>query len=205
MANKTRSLGVFLAMGLAAGCNSILDVGEPTVVEPEDVDPPDATTGGADGGSVCGDRMVQQGEQCDDGNDDPNDGCDACVRDCGVSPEFLHEDSGHCYRISGDDLQTWDAVAEPCAAWGGELVSLETPEELLFVKNRVTVDTWVGARANPPGGSSFFWLSGEEVMFDPALEGQGDCVKIGGELLEYVKEDCTTALHFICERAPAGP
>lgn len=28
---------------------------------------------------ACGDRIVQVGEACDDGNDDPNDGCDDCV------------------------------------------------------------------------------------------------------------------------------
>jgi cysteine-rich repeat protein len=39
---------------------------------------------GNDGAMVCGDGVVDAGEECDDGNTNPDDGCDAsCLLECG--------------------------------------------------------------------------------------------------------------------------
>jgi len=40
----------------------------------------------ADCSPVCGNSVVESGEACDDGNNDPNDACDACVLTGNVSP-----------------------------------------------------------------------------------------------------------------------
>lgn len=207
MGRTTPTMAFILSICIAAGCNSIIDAGEPTVVPPEDTDPPDDGQGGSGGvaAPICGDGKQQDGEQCDDGNDDPNDGCDACVRPCGTNPEVQDPDSGHCYRISDAEVASWEQANLNCEAWGGSLVSLESPDELTFVQNRVTLDSWTGARAAAPGEDMFAWPSGEAAIFDPEPEGDGDCIKLGGELLEFTRDDCEAALHFVCERGAASP
>lgn len=49
-------------------------------------EPTTTTTTGEPGPAVCGDGIVAAGEACDDGNDEPNDGCDA---DCSVTGEVV--------------------------------------------------------------------------------------------------------------------
>jgi hypothetical protein len=53
--------------------------------------------------------------------------------------------------------------------------------------------------------SDFEWLSGEAAVFDPEPEGDGDCIMIDGEFLDYVRVKCMVELQFICERAAATP
>jgi cysteine-rich repeat protein len=208
MGRSALGLGLFLSICLAAaGCNGILDAGEPVVVPPEDTDPPDDGRGGSGGdpdAASCGDGKLQELEQCDDGNDVPDDGCDACVRSCGVKPEILDDSSGHCYRVSEMEALPWEQANLACEAWGGSLVSIESLDELVFVQTRVTVDTWTSARATATGGT-FVWLSGEAAVFDPEPEGEGDCIKIRGELLTFAREDCGEELEFVCERGTANP
>jgi cysteine-rich repeat protein len=55
-------------------------------VEPYGVDPNLGSPGGPNpdcSSAICGDGVLQAGEECDDGNTTPGDGCDA---DCGVEP-----------------------------------------------------------------------------------------------------------------------
>ncbi|MDC0672497.1 outer membrane protein assembly factor BamB family protein [Nannocystis radixulma] len=80
-----------------AGCVPSIVVGDQpqdeAVSESTSEGPPDATsepttttTTGEPGPPVCGDGIVAAGEACDDGNDEPNDGCDA---DCSVTGEVV--------------------------------------------------------------------------------------------------------------------
>jgi cysteine-rich repeat protein len=67
------ALLALLALSLAAACG-------PTADEGPDIE------GGGD--AICGDGVVDSGEQCDDGNTDPGDGCTAaCQSETGATAE----------------------------------------------------------------------------------------------------------------------
>ena len=68
------------------------------------------TSDGYDSGGVCGDGIIQGGEQCDDGNDVPNDGCtNACATPaCGDGIVQVGEQCD-----DGNDVPT-DACASGC-------------------------------------------------------------------------------------------
>ncbi|MBZ5711859.1 PQQ-binding-like beta-propeller repeat protein [Nannocystis pusilla] len=53
---------------------------------PDATSEPTTTATGEPGPAVCGDGIVAADEACDDGNDEPNDGCDA---DCNVTGEVV--------------------------------------------------------------------------------------------------------------------
>jgi cysteine-rich repeat protein len=48
------------------------------------------------GTGICGDRVIDSGEQCDDGNNDPDDGC---TNDCDAAFSFLAEDNDETMRL----------------------------------------------------------------------------------------------------------
>ncbi|CAD8198461.1 unnamed protein product [Paramecium octaurelia] len=60
--------------------------------------------------SICGDSIVTSFEQCDDGNDDPFDGCDLCLYSCPLNCknclQNLCEDCNRGFVKNGNDCQT---------------------------------------------------------------------------------------------------
>lgn len=94
-----------------------------------------STSGGSDSGggdsgggdsetgvvAVCGDGAIEGAEQCDDGNDDPNDACDACVlgpADAGegVAIILLPDEQMQCFTRAADGL----ALGAYQVVWGEE-------------------------------------------------------------------------------------
>jgi cysteine-rich repeat protein len=193
---------------LAGACNGILDVGDPDVQGPEDERRTRDSAAGAGGSGekdepTCGDGAIQQGEECDDGNTSPGDGCDACVVECGIAPEFKDETTHTCYRHGGQDVEeTWEDAEARCEEWGGALAVLTTTDELALVQVHIRADTWIGGRGGEDG---LTWVTGEPWEFaswapdQPAGEG---CVAIEGDLAVFVLRDCSAALRYTCERRP---
>lgn len=85
---RTPPITVLVALALSACVPSLLvgdkaqGADETTTTEPTTGDAPTGNNNtGEPAPAVCGDGVVGDGEACDDGNDEPNDGCDAaCAR-----------------------------------------------------------------------------------------------------------------------------
>jgi cysteine-rich repeat protein len=138
---------------------------------------------GAGGRTECGNGVVEGGEQCDDANPTPDDGCDACT--C----SFYVPASTHCYVMLTGDSWTWDEAEQACPA-GWQIASLETLEERdailpLFLANPEA--TWIGGNDKAAEGE-FVWESGE-----PWTYGTGDPWH-GGEPNNVGDEDCIELL-----------
>lgn len=141
------------------------------------------TTGGAGGTTtstpvpVCGNNVVESGEDCDDGNPVDGDGCNACHKDCGnpgcvagtvcndypVTGLFTLKDpsSGHCYTLE-PAAKSWNEARQECTllGTGGDLVAPSTAAEMTFV---LKLPIFMGANS----GDGRFWTGGN----DQAQEG----------------------------------
>ena len=53
---------------------------------------------------VCGNNVTQEGEECDDGNDDPDDGCNECQSTCGNGSTWRR--ARNATRPGGDHMCT---------------------------------------------------------------------------------------------------
>ena len=119
------SLGVLSSGWLMAGCGLFLDVDPPDPLLEADASVDAAVDGGVDGGvdaatdagadaggAVCGNLVVEAGEDCDDGNDFDGDGCRGdCTFEC--------EDDADC--DASDLCQTvgCDPALHTCVVTGG--------------------------------------------------------------------------------------
>jgi cysteine-rich repeat protein len=200
------ALGAGLAM---AGCNALIDAGPPDVTGGAVVGDEDGESGAAIE-PLCGNGKVDPGEQCDDGNDEASDGCFECKLGCGPKPELKDTLTGVCYRLEQAEEKTWDQAATACEIWGGTLAAVTTGDELAFVQQHVTKDTWIGG-FDPAGAASFEWVTGEPWELDafstePVVDEHAACVLIDGAKLGFRRDNCKLAQRYLCERAaPAAP
>jgi len=71
--------------------------------------------GNGNGGAVCGNGILELGEQCDDGNTDDGDGCNSlCFIESGFHKfQFLFENDGHLKELNWtrDGGNTWKRVS----------------------------------------------------------------------------------------------
>jgi len=122
--------------------------------------------------AVCGDQVVEDEEECDDGNDVNTDGCVACkwavcgdgkvrrgVEECDEESENCSQCkiclgdnkfayNGHCYERVTSGL-SYSQAQESCGAKGGYLATLTSDEEWMsIVGSSFWVDpfdsTWMG-------------------------------------------------------------
>lgn len=172
-----------------------------------------ATTGsgGAGGGaSLCGDGLVDVGEECDDDNTVDNDGCSSCEIDCGAG-ETKEPTTGHCYRVFTGDTMQPDAEAD-CQAWGGapglgHLVSIEDAAESAFVDGLVDVNAWIGA---DDFDGVWTWIDDTPYAFqnwqagEPNHPGTEHCMFMDVEA-KWHDHDCGDVRPaYVCERRGAG-
>jgi len=140
----------------------------------------------------CGNGVVEQPEECDDGNTATDDDCVSCrfarCGDGGVRPGIEDCDDGntadgdacnsicldcsgdasvvaggHCYmRI--DAPATWDAAAADCYARGGFLASISSTDENAAVTTLAATGTaWIGLEDKFE--ANFFWQDDEPRVF----------------------------------------
>jgi cysteine-rich repeat protein len=89
-ARRSIAVGFALALALAlsqTGCSGCGSGG----TETPDAPPPDSDPGPDGVPQDCGNLMVEGTEQCDDGNEDPGDGCVDCAFECGNGMLDLNE------------------------------------------------------------------------------------------------------------------
>lgn len=110
-------LRTLLVVTLFAGCHVVSGLDGFAVADDDDGGAGGSAGGGGTGGSIsaCGDGEVDPGEECDDGNQLPDDGCSPfCRRECESGGRYF-AGNGHCYwRLQGRD--TWLEAVNRCAS-----------------------------------------------------------------------------------------
>jgi cysteine-rich repeat protein len=220
---------VFLAAALSGACQLFLDASESELVEDSEgrcadgIDNDgDGRTDCSDSGCLpfcadprrCGDGVLDAGEQCDDGNNAAEDGCEpGCALICGAdtpADRALLADNGSCYLGFRAPLD-WKSAAEVCAAKGAHLVTIGDDVENALVRRLSKNKIWIGlndlgveAGIDP---KAFVWVTGEPNVFtsfadtQPDDEDDEDCVHFrDDDTTDWNDFDCTAPLEYVCER-----
>jgi cysteine-rich repeat protein len=157
-------------------------------------------------------------EECDDGNNTPNDGCENnCQFTCGSNGDniipssvVVDPETGHCFAIY-DDASDFDSAAIQCQAAPGNahLATIRSQSEQDAVRQLVgSGEAWLGGsdRESP---ADFRWVvTGEPFTFQAFGNGQpsnaqdADCLAQGVE--GWFDSDCAKQQHYICEFNDGG-
>jgi cysteine-rich repeat protein len=159
---------------------------------------------------MCGDGTVEEGEECDDGGRDPDDGCDpSCLVECeGGSLAAKDPATFHCY-IGVATQRSWANARVDCLALGPgvDLVAPSTLEESDFLLAQVPlmISAWTGGNDQTTEGD-YDWSNGETWSYEPWIANQpdrdGDCITGSPDGIE--DRPCDEAHFYVCERTPAG-
>jgi cysteine-rich repeat protein len=179
---------------------------------------------------VCGNGIPQAGEECDDGNMDPTDGCDQCVVDCQtIRPGSTKSPYNfHCYEFV-DRSTNFDAAQTHCSMLTslmgitGHLITISSVDENQFALTlAINHPIWIGASDNKsdtdPSSGPFQWVTGELwsytnwQMGEPdtgatSCPGPGMCYEHCAVQLDTGFWDdtvCSQGHDYICEWDPPG-
>ncbi len=170
--------------------------------------------GGTGGTHVapCGNGTVDAGEECDDGNTEGQDGCDAnCVVECNGTK---NDQTFHCYR-SNSNTNNWETAEARCndLGPGWTLAAITSVEERNFIDdtNVTNGQSWLGGH-DPNGDDNFEWTNMEPWGFAPWYSGNPDsgrlCVTYyelsGSQNDAFTDKDCSFNYPSLCELTPAG-
>lgn len=158
---------------------------------------------------LCGNGVIEPGEECDDQNNFPNDGCAGCVVDCEGKGSFKDPGSHHCYWLDSFKLPFSQATLT-CKLRGGYLAAITSAAELDAVDAHVQEDTWIGGNDLVLEGV-YVWSDGEPWSFAPWKLGEPsgdvddhDCIKLTGPGPAFDDVDCDQKRASLCERPPIG-
>jgi cysteine-rich repeat protein len=164
--------------------------------------------------SVCGDGVVGAGEECDDGNADPSDRCDACKVHC-LQGELQWLGNKHCYADFNTQKINFASALQACASKGGYLASVTSQAEQDFVfgvliDKSVLLPRWLGLTDLATEGT-FVWSSGEPFSYThwgaqqpDNYNDAEDCVEMYHVTGEWNDDNCTYEYEYVCEYTPAG-
>lgn len=169
--------------------------------------------GGSSSPAVCGDGIIQAGEECDDGNSHSSDGCADCVVECDGAGETKDPETLHCYWYDGATIAAFNKATARCADWrsNGTLATITTDPELSFIKYTIGVEinTWIGATVTTAG--EYRWVTGEpwgvsdwQEHYPDDSNGFASCVALGDKNLQWVNTPCPTERIVLCESSPLG-
>jgi cysteine-rich repeat protein len=186
MRRANSRLGLVVVLCIAAACDGgreevdggpgPMDAGERADVPPRpDAFVPIPDGGPPDGGPMCGNRMLEASEECDDGNLFPGDGCSPlCTREpvCGNGELEEGEGCDDGAREPGDGCSATCAIEEQCG--DGEL----DPGEDCDDGNREPLDGCDAACMREPRCGDEILDSGEECDDgnEMAMDGCDACV-----------------------------
>lgn len=162
-----------------------------------------------DGGSppgvpFCGDRVIDELEECDDGNGKEGDGCGPTCRIECAAGEVARVSTRTCLALTIEEDETldWSDARASCEESGGDLVVL-LELTLPSFDGRLGL-AHVGAHRV---ASDFEWVDGSEVEATIEEDDAGDCVAVrvdddgNNDLLAVA---CSLPLAFVCERDPTS-
>jgi len=177
---------------------------------------------------VCGNGILEEGEQCDDSGHTGQDGCDAsCQVVCShFGSGAAESDDHHCYN--GYDSADFQGAQEACVKRGAHLVTISSAAENQTVRSLVNNSKWLGGyedvSVSTKGTGAYGWLTGEPFTYTNWAQGEPDRAKvrceisIGGPLQTtcyehcisiqgdgtWVDARCDVADGYVCEWEPAG-
>ncbi len=114
--------------------------------------------------------------------------------------------NGHAY-VSYQERLNWDAARASCAARGGYLATLATPEEQVLVTpilSATVISTWIGASERETPGSPV-WITGEPFEYTSwetsslAIRYEGGCLFTHHSALWNTRVCSGLADAFLCE------
>jgi cysteine-rich repeat protein len=202
-------------------------------------DPPSAAAGASDmpgaGGAVdigpelpvCGNGVLEAGEECDDAGHEGKDGCSAaCKVSCAdFGPDTTESDDHHCY--GGYDQADFEDAELACKDRGAHLVSISSAAENALAQHFVRDSKWIGGfePVDLADGSegTYEWTSGEAFSYQNWGGGQPDraesrcttpmpgnrpgCYQHCAALMsdgKWADERCDAIDGYVCEWEPAG-
>jgi hypothetical protein len=151
---------------------------------------------------MCGNGVVDPGEECDDALS-PAGTCTDCSVVCVGDGE--HKDAGHCYRVS-TTLSNWWSARDACGAWrtGAYIAVVTSQPEQDFVASIVVESSFLGAQLDR---GAWTWMNGEPFAFASWENGQGtpgeeDCIAMWVGEPPWYDVECWWDLQHVCEWAP---
>lgn len=207
MSTLTNRLSMLVAALSLWGCTQIIGAGEPLVTDEETGPAHDEDTGaGGQAEPMCGDGVVDLGEECDDGNGAPLDGCRECRLSCDAPGDMEDVDTGVCYHLVKDAGVSWDEAEAECEKWGGTLATTPELAELDLVRLHVNQDVWLGG-VDDDGDGMYAWVTGEPWQVEEWMvlhDGDGrQCTFVRGSTGVFMNDDCALPKGYFCERTPA--
>lgn len=155
----------------SGGNSAVSAAGEPST--PADPTGMAGTNDGAAGSAepptqpepVCGNGLIEAGEQCDDAGHAGQDGCDdKCQVVCSQhGAGTLESADHHCY--AGYDQAAFDGAQQACEQRGAHLVTITSADENKIARMLVNNSKWIGGledvSATSQGTGAYGWLTGE--------------------------------------------
>jgi cysteine-rich repeat protein len=126
---------------------------------------------------VCGNGIIEAGEQCDDANRAGMDGCDKCMVNCAhLGAGAVKSDDHHCYR--GYDEATFERAVAACKERGAHLVTITSAAENTIVRQLVNSSKFIGAWEDlspmVEGNGDYAWVTGEALSYTNWAQGEPD-------------------------------
>jgi len=177
---------------------------------------------------VCGNGVIEEGEECDPGSSEKK-GCRDCLVVCTQhSSSALESDDHHCY--AGYDQAEFELARKDCETRGGHLATIQSAAENELVTELVNDSKFLGGAEDvaltAAGKGDYRWITGEPLSYTNWEEGEPDraesrCVNSGPGPLPglsrcyehcmavtgdgtWIDQRCDRVDGYICEWEPAG-
>jgi hypothetical protein len=157
---------------------------------------------------LCGNGIIDPGEECEDGPDVASGRCKSCKIVC---PDGGKAFAGHCYSIVSG-YKNWDDANKECAGKKAHLVSITSGDENKFVhevligKQQFDPRTyWIGLTDTATEGT-FVWSTNEPLTYknwdnnepNDFLNNE-DCASLGTNNGKWNDERCSIVHQAVCE------
>jgi hypothetical protein len=124
---------------------------------------------------------------------------------CDGAGEFLSASGSSCYRLVAAPASA-AAAGTACAAWGGDLVEIDSAAEDAFLGTRISAQVWIGANDRVTEGT-MVWSNGSPLQYANWAMGQPDnylgaedCVVKLSPAGTWNDTSCASLSAYVCER-----